>query len=85
MDHFKPATPMEIVEENIFGIYMERGGSFRSGFVKPAGQRAKWFQDELGQIWCKFETSPENDTSNVTQHVIPASRVVEVMYKKERK
>lgn len=36
---------------------------------------AKWFRDELDQVWVKFNTSANH-------HVFPASRVREVLYYK---
>jgi hypothetical protein len=46
----------------------------------PKDGVAKWFIDELEQSWVKFTTE---ESGAITQHVIPADRVVEVRYAKK--
>jgi hypothetical protein len=40
---------------------------------------AKWFRDELDQLWCKFTTE---ESGAFTQHVIKAHTIIEVRYDK---
>jgi len=69
----------EIVETGITLLTIEFGHAQRT-FV-PAGAEAKWFKDDLDQLWVKFSTTKSGDRPPL-QHVIPASRVVEVQYQK---
>jgi hypothetical protein len=71
----------EVVENGITRITVARSDVFNRDFV-PAGQEVKWFEDELGQLWVKFDLAPASYQQNVVTLVIPASRVVEVQYKK---
>jgi hypothetical protein len=47
----------EIVEEGIFEVEISLSTVFNKVY-QPAGQRAKWFRDELGQLWVKFDSAP---------------------------
>jgi len=46
---------------------------------QPHDGVAKWFSDELEQVWVKFTTE---DSGTLTQHVVPADLIVEVRYDK---
>jgi hypothetical protein len=46
---------------------------------EPHNGQAKWFKDELGQVWCKFITVTNGKTE---QHVVLGSRIIEVVYAK---
>lgn len=70
----------EIVETGITLLEISKSAAFNRTFV-PAGGEAKWFKDELGQLWVKFSTTKAGDQPPL-QHVVPASRVVEVQYQK---
>jgi hypothetical protein len=68
------------VEEGVTYIEMAASTVFNRGFT-PAGQRVKWFRDELGQLWVKFQTTRSGDSAPIDR-VWPADRVVEVQYAK---
>ena len=70
---------MEIVEEGISLIAVAISDVFCRR-DKPLNGWAKWFRDELGQLWVKYSTA---QGEAVYQHVIPASRVREVQYRKQ--
>ena len=73
----------EIIETGISMIEVETAGH-RSKTYIPAGTRAKWFRDELGQLWVKFDEAPEGSQEDgYWQHVIPAGRVIRVTYRKD--
>jgi hypothetical protein len=74
----------QVVENGITRITVARSGAFNRDFT-PAGQEVKWFEDELGQLWVKFDLAPESHQQNVVTLVIPASRVVEVQFRKREK
>jgi hypothetical protein len=69
-----------IEEEGISRIEVEVSSTYNRAFI-PLDGRAKWFRDELNQLWVKFITVSNAD-QELVQHVIPASRVVEVLYPK---
>jgi len=46
---------------------------------QPHDGVAKWFRDELKQLWCKFTTA---ESGAFTQHVIKAHTIIEVRYDK---
>ena len=78
----------EIVEEGIAEIELAASTVYNRSF-KPYDGRAKWFRDELGQIWVKFQTArtphPHDTEERVVDrkdHVWPADRVVCVTYEK---
>lgn len=74
-------TKNEVVEVGVTRITVDRGGFIRKDYV-PAGQQVKWFVDELGERWIKFDLAPEGVQQKVVTIVIPAWRVVEVQYEK---
>jgi hypothetical protein len=49
---------------------------------EPFNGTVKWFRDELDQLWTKFSTE---DDGVITDHVIPATSVAEVRYRKSPK
>ena len=64
----------EIVENNIRIILIEYAQGRESIMhYRPQDGRAKWFRDDLDQLWVKFTFADEH-------HVVPASRVIEVVY-----
>jgi len=69
----------EIIEEGITAILVSRSSNMNREFT-PAGQRAKWFRDDLDQLWVKFDVAESTLSQDVVTHVIPASRVVDVQY-----
>lgn len=71
----------EIVENGISNISISQSSAWNTKY-QPAGQRAKWFRDELGQLWVKFDEAPSSLSQRIVTHVIPASRVVDVQYEK---
>lgn len=73
-------NPHEIVEQGVWDIEIAASSVFNRTF-RPAGQRVKWFRDELGQLWTKFSVAPEGKTT-VHEHVVPASKVAQVRYRK---
>ena len=65
--------PGEIIEEHISEIELREP----LAYVSPVGRTAKWFRDELDQMWVKFrETCPEG----IRTVVIPADRIAAVSY-----
>ena len=52
---------------------------FTNRFFTPDDGLAKWFMDSLDQRWVKFRVTEAGSTD---EHVVPASRVVEVRYRK---
>lgn len=77
-----PGPKHEIVEEGVTSIELAASSTWNRSY-EPAGQQAKWFRDELGQLWVKFQTTQKGDSAPVDR-VWPASRVVEVQYDKNR-
>lgn len=68
----------EIVEEGISEIELAASQTWNRSF-KPENGKVKWFRDELGQLWVKFR----DDKVSGLERVWPASRVVQVVYKKD--
>lgn len=71
----------EIIEQGISAIEYRTAANFNR-VHRPADGVAKWFKDGLDQIWVKFTTKEMGVT---TDHVVLASRVVEVRYDKTGK
>lgn len=76
-----PAEPFDgsvasppILESNIATITMDDG--YENADYDPVGGLVKWFRDELGQTWVKFDADPKS------QLVWPASQVRCVEYNK---
>ncbi len=67
----------EIIEEGIKHIAVAYTDELNQLFDIKDGW-AKWFRDELGQVWVKF-----NNTGG-SHYVIPADRVREVAYQSPR-
>ena len=65
----------EIVEKNIRRIELAASSTFNRDYL-PDRHEAKWFRDELGQLWVKFYIDGKC-------HVAPADRVVMVEYHKK--
>jgi hypothetical protein len=70
----------EIVEEGVSTIELSQSAMMNKVFRVYDG-RAKWFKDELGQIWVKFTTE---DSGVRIDHVWPSNLVVEVCYIKDQ-
>lgn len=66
---------MSITEKNISAIHINR---FRS-IAEPLGGEAKWFRDELGQLWCKWLQGDPDDPS---WRCVKADLILEVHYLK---
>lgn len=62
----------EIIETGIKAITYAVSDTFNVE-VRPSEGWAKWFKDELGQLWVKFNRDQDH-------FVIPADRVREVVY-----
>jgi len=72
------ASP-EILEQNISRI--EVMSRTTSAFYTPEGGAAKWFRDELGQVWVKFLVKREmsNDRGVLIEEHVFAARLVRVI------
>jgi hypothetical protein len=81
----------EILETGISKIELAASQQWNRDYEPWMGE-AKWFRDELGQIWVKFQTArvrtvvhphdTEEIVEDLTDHVWAANRVVVVTYKK---
>jgi hypothetical protein len=76
-----PDKKKEIIEHDVHKVVVQADYYARNKQYKPVNGWVKWFVDDIGQTWCKFSTSITNKPE-IMQHVIPASRVVEVQYLK---
>lgn len=66
------------MEIEVLSITIDNIGVLRSYY--PVSGWAKWFEDELGQLWCRFSIAgPEGQT--LQKVVIPARWVMEVRYR----
>lgn len=82
----------EIIEQGVATIELAASQQWNRDF-EPFDGKVKWFRDELGQIWVKFQTGriqtivhphdTEERVVDLKDHVWPASRVVEVVYNKD--
>jgi len=71
-----PARTSEIIEQGIASIECALSDAFNVKHNIQGGQ-AKWFKDELGQLWVKFDAV---ERIAVVHHVIPAHLVRDVVY-----
>jgi hypothetical protein len=66
------------VEEGVASIELAASSTWNREY-KPVDGRVKWFRDDMGQVWVKFQALKDG---HLLDRVWLASRVVEVTYDK---
>lgn len=79
LPHPEVVPPDAILEEGIAEIVIARSTVFNMTY-HPLKGWAKWFRDELGQVWVKFNVRGATSEQAVQHWVYPADRVVGVRY-----